>query len=277
MQQKDYKQEIVSHWPLINRLAGRRFSGAFAEEAALYVLNRLEEDDCRRVQSFSGRAKFSTFLASLVVRLLEDFSRKRFGRVRPPQWVSVLGGIWGIVFELLCLQRLSVADAVETMLHRVPDRRKVEEVAWTILEKITDCGKAQALDVEFDDEEIGRKNNDHDMPDHLKGPEEHLLEDERRIFFTILFKGVITGKEKLSATEQSFCKILDTEIMLSGQERLLLKLCFQDGVSVSKAGSMLGMNANQAHGRLRRLLVRLREDFEQIGIDKEFRALLDVV
>ncbi len=274
---QDFKQEITSLWPLINRLARRRFNDTLAEEAALYVLNRLQEDDCRRVRSFSGRARFSTFLSSLTIRLLEDFSRKRFGRVRPPQWISALGGIWLAVFELLCLQRLSVADAVETMLHRIKDRAQVEQVAWTILERVTGCGRQQALEVEFNDEDGQCENNRQGKGEHLKGPEERFMESERRDFLEVLFMGLLVGeKEKqLSALEHSFTRILAAGIELSARERLLIKLCFQDGISVTGAGKMLGLNANQTHGKLRRLLVRLRTGFEQAGIDEELKRLLE--
>jgi hypothetical protein len=37
---------------------------------------------------------------------------------------------------------------------------------------------------------------------------------------------------------------------------------------------MLGLNANQAHGKLRRLLVRLLHDFDQAGIGRELREML---
>lgn len=274
---QDFKQKITVHWPLINRLARRRFNDNLAEEAALYVLNQLQEDDCRRVRSFSGRAGFSTFLSSLTIRLLEDFSRKRFGRVRPPQWISALGGIWIAVFELLCLQRLNVSATVETMLHRIKDRAQVEQTAWTILERVTDCGRQQALEVEFDDEVRVSENNRQAKGGHLKGPEERFMESERRDFFEVLFMGLFAGeKEKqLSAFEHSFVRILAAGIELSAQERLLIKLCFQDGISATRAGKMLGLNANQIHGKLRRLLTRLRIGFELAGIDEELKRLLE--
>jgi predicted DNA-binding transcriptional regulator YafY len=47
---KNYKQKIAAHWLLINRIAERRFIDTnCAEEAALYVMNRLEEDSPRIV------------------------------------------------------------------------------------------------------------------------------------------------------------------------------------------------------------------------------------
>jgi hypothetical protein len=274
---KNYKQEITAHWLLINRIAERRFIDSnCAEEAALYVINLLEEDDCRRLRTFSGRAKFSTFISSLTIRILEDFSRKKFGRVRPPGWITVLGGIWVTLFQLLCLQRLNVVEAIETLKSRVADSKKqqVEKTAWTILEKVNNCGKHQGLEVPFDDAGEGQTNDQDNMVDHHDSPEVHFLKNERRILFELIFKGVTKTKDVQSSAERSFMTILKTPIQMSAKERLLLKLCFQDQLSVTKAGEMLGLNANQSHGKLRRLLIRLRDEFDRAGIGDELRGML---
>ena len=274
---KNYKQEITAHWLLINRIAERRFIDSnCAEEAALYVINRLEEDDCRRLRTFSGRAKFSTFISSLTIRILEDFSRKKFGRIRPPAWITALGGIWVTLFQLLCLQRLNVVEAIETMKRRVADNKQqqVEETAWTILEKVTDCGKHQGLEVPFDDAEEGQPNDQDTIVGHHDSPEVHFLNNERRILFELLFKGVTKGEDVQSPAERSFRTVLETPIRVSAKERLLLKLCFQDELSVTRAGKLLGLNSNQTHGKLRRLLVRLRDEFDKAGIGDELRGML---
>ena len=106
---EQWKKKTLAHWDLINRLAVRRFGTAtLAEEAALFVMNGLAADSWHRVKAHTGKGSFKSFLASLSWRLLEDFSRKRFGRVRPPLWIKKLGGIWSLLFSLLCLERFSV-------------------------------------------------------------------------------------------------------------------------------------------------------------------------
>lgn len=269
----DYKQALTAHWPLINSIAGRRFTDdTLAEEAALYVLNRLEEDDYHRLRAFSGRAKFSTYISSLCIRLLEDFSRKKYGRVRPPGWITALGGIWVMLFRLLCLHRLGVTDAVETVMVRFVGRkrREVEEVAWKILERIIHCGDHHGLEVSLDDAGDGLSGI-LEKDGGTYDPEEQLLEDERRVFFELLFDREV-GNEKLTASAQHLLSA--GTVQLAAEERLLLKLCFQDELSVTRAGKMLGLSANQVHGKLRRLLVRLRNDFDRVGIGDHLRQLL---
>lgn len=272
----EYKQALTTHWPLINSIAGRRFADdTLAEEAALYVLNRLEEDDYRRLRAFSGRAKFSTYISSLCIRLLEDYSRKKYGRLRPPAWITDLGGIWLFLFQLLCMQRLGVVDAVETAMSKASHNRSLEEVedaAWKILERIIHCGSHQGQEVSMDDGHGEGLHTEESIRTKNSTPEEQLLERERRIFFELLFNTDME-RESTSASSQPVW-LRKISLHLKSEERLLLKLCFQDDLSVTRAGEMLGLNTNQVHGKLRRLLARLRTVFDRAGISDELRQLL---
>lgn len=270
----DYKQELTAAWPLINSIAGRRFTDdTLAEEAALYLLNRLEEDDYHRLRAFSGRAKFSTYLSSLCIRLLEDFSRKKYGRLRPPTWVMDLGGIWLVLFQLLCLQRFAVADAVETVITRSGNylRAEVENAAWKILERIIHCGRHQGSEISLDETNEKTVQDQERMHSAIPTPEQQIMAKERETFFELLF-----SKSGQSISEVPAVSVFtdNFSLDLDAQERLLLKLCFQEDLSVTWAGEMLGLNANQVHGKLRRILFRLRCEFDRVGISDELRQLL---
>lgn len=55
-----------------------------AMDAYARVLERLREDDCRRLRAFvsDGRSRFTTWLVAVVRRLCLDWHRERFGRAR---------------------------------------------------------------------------------------------------------------------------------------------------------------------------------------------------
>ncbi len=274
------KKGITVHWSLINRLASRRFGDtSLAEEAALFVLDRLEENDCARLQAFSGKSSFSTYIASVSIRILEDFARKKFGRVRPPGWLKALGGLWTVLFHLLCLERLRVPDAVETVIARgvFRDRDEIETAAWSILERIVHCGKHQGLEVSID-EVAGTQNNKDDFfhcSSSLSEPEKWLQEDEQRTFLHLLFHETLDMDDHaLDDIPRRLKNLSKQSIELSTEDKLLLQLCFKDNFSVSSAGKMLGLNANQVHGRLRRLLSRMREEFTRQGISDDLQQLL---
>ncbi len=269
-QMADIKNKVLANWALINRLARHRFgSTALAEEAALFVLEHLEADDWHRVRSFNGKASFATFLTSLSFRLMEDFSRKRFGRIRPPLWVQRLGGFWLLLFRFLCLERLSVAEAVEGVTQRKSgeDRGDVEAAAWTLLERVVHCGTHQAREVPLVEDE-------HKQITQGTMPEAVFEQEEKDHFLHALFGDLFNPEEKKQAGG-CWGKIVALGVKLTAEERLLLKICYQDGLSVTSAGDLLGYNRHQVHGRLRRLLARLRSDFSAAGISEELRSMLE--
>jgi hypothetical protein len=266
----DWKEKAMSHWGLINRLAGRRFArDVIAEEAALFVINRLEDNDWQRLKGYGGKASLTAYLSTLTFRLLEDFARKKFGRLRPPLWIHNLGGIWELLFRFLCQERLPVQEAVEHVRDRMPleERAVIEDSARTIRAQVTDCGRHQAREVPL--------NEEHDCSGPDAVPQQQRLEEtERDLFFAALFKGVF-GTDGDPGITGSLARVLSTGVRLDVEERLLLKMCYRDNLGVAEAGRMLGMNRHQVHGRLRRLLARLRDDFERAGIGREVRVLLE--
>jgi RNA polymerase sigma factor (sigma-70 family) len=265
----DWKEKVMSHWGLINRLAKRRFANnVIAEEAALFVINGLEEKSWQRLKNFSGKASLPAFLSTLTFRLLEDFARKKYGRLRAPLWIRNLGRVWELLFRYLCQERLSVEEAVEHVRVRMPSEEKasLEDSARTIRAEVTDCGGHTDMEVPLQEE--------HDCSDPKAESQQHFEETERNLFFAALFKGLLDTDRDNEITGE-LARIITTGLYLEAEERLLLKLCFRDGLGVTEAGRMLGMNRHQAHGRLRRLLARLRSDFEKMGISGELRNLLE--
>jgi RNA polymerase sigma factor (sigma-70 family) len=254
-------------------LAARRFvDDNLAQEAVSFALDGLQAANWQRLQSFSGKSRFSTFLSSVVLRLFEDFARKRFGRLRPPIWLQKLGGIWLTLFRLLCQERLSRHEAVDNLaINRGHNRQELEETAATITGEIHDCGHArghsQATEQEDLDYHAANKNQRHD------DCESRLNSREKKLIFSSIFTHLTSNRQDTELAKM-FSGLLQHEIKLKPQEKLLLKLCFQDGVAISEAGRMLGLSTHQVHGKLRRLLTKIRENMEKTGIAAELLELL---
>ncbi len=265
-----WKEQLLAQWEAINRMARRRFSRAeLAEEAALFVMERLVEDDYRRLKEFAGRSSPATFIAVLTLRGLEDFARKRFGRLAPPLWVRRLGGIWTQLFRLLCLERYSPAEAVAILVSRQPTAAGLaEETAYRLLGEIPTCGEHRGEQTPLDEavlpsgeEEAGSEQ------------QRQLEEEERRQLFAALGR-VVFGESGEAVNAALLARISEAGLQLEPRERLLLQLCYRDGVAVTEAGRLLGWNRHQTHGRLRRLLERLRQDLRRAGLEQDLRLLL---
>lgn len=274
----DWNKQITANWLLINRLAERRFGkGATAEEAALFVVDKLLADDCSRLQKYSGTADISAFIAAVSYRLLEDFSRSRFGRKRAPLWIRNLGGFWLKLYRLLCLERLGVTESVAAMGQQSRYSREInpgvdiEEAAWIIRQQVIDCGAHQGLEVELEQAEDAFES-DQGENCSVPAPREKLERLQREEMFRMLFAIMTEVPEQL--VEGELNRLCSLKIKLNPEEKLLLKLCYQDGMNVTQAGMLLGLNRHQAHGRLRRLLSRLRDDFHRAGLADEILAQL---
>jgi len=267
----DWKETILSDWGLINRLAIRRFGhGSLAEEAALAVMNQLLENNGKRLQGYQGRSTVSAFLAAVSWRLLEDFARNRFGRKRPPLWIRHLGGIWLKLYTLLCLERIDIQEAVARISqgHEGDSTADHEEAAWIIRQQVLDCGSHQGLEVEIDEEQPVASTG----PENVGKQVEQIEDRERQELFQMVFHLLTDQPEE--TVERNLAALCSLNIQLSPEEKLLLKLCYHDTISVTRAGEMLGMNRHQAHGRMRRLLARLRDEFRRSGLDREILELL---
>jgi RNA polymerase sigma factor (sigma-70 family) len=280
-EQTGLRELVLQHWDLLERLAARRFPSAnAASEALLYVGRALEADDWRRVRAFEGKARFSTFIGHVAYNLLEDFARQRYGRVRVPKWVKAMGSLWEQVYRLLCFERASETDVVQKLVASAPGKRSaglIEEAIGLILEKAPECGQNRAETLLADPAFL-----DHQQPLHPTAlqlsPEDLMAARQRAAIVTALGECLLAAENPAAerdAVARSFVTKLRPQLKLTAEDRLLLKMVYQDGLKVSAAGRLLGLQQDQVHGRLRRLLQSLRNAFEESGIDEELKVLLN--
>lgn len=265
-----WEQQALAHWDLINRLASRRFpKGELAEEAALFVLDRLAGNDWERLKNFEGRSTLATFIGAVTIRLLEDFGRQRFGRVKPPLWIRRLGGIWLTLFRLMCLERYSPTEAVAMITQQQGGAATVvERAAYQMLGEVPSCGELRGEQVNIETADSSRGDT------CTSSPQEQQIEDEeRRNLMTVL--GRLLFEEKTSGINDAQLQQLNRiDLNVDARDKLLLKMCYRDGLAVAEAGRLLGLNRFQAHGRLRRLLEQLRHALNKAGLADELRLLL---
>lgn len=272
---EDVKKTVLAHLELIDRLAAKKFPDtSLAEEASMYVLEKLEQDNWQRVRKFEDKAKFSTFLAVLAKRLLEDFSRKKFGRARPPAWVKRLGGLWMEVFRRLCMERLSLPDTVATLRSEAPTRSssEIEEVAHTILLKISTCGDQRGRETLVENE-----NFDH--PDHFESHSKASIEDvlqerDERLLLDAISREFLEENKDGTSLHVGVKRLQQIGIILNPEERLLLRLRFSEGMTFAATGRLLGMSEQQTRRKIKDLLVMLRDKFTLAGVDDILQGIL---
>ncbi len=265
MDQDLLKKMTMANWQLVNRLAAQRFQQQeTAEEAALYVLEMLSDDNWKRLQGFSGKSKFTTYFTTVVYRLLEDYSRQRFGRISTPQWIKQLGSFWVTLYRLLCLERFPFSEAIhiaETKLSAL-SCATIEKMAEEILGRVVNCGESH---IEQHDHHTEIPTEKTPFAVHSQAEEDLIQQVLSHIFF---------GEAITQQQEEALQRIFTVKVKLRPNEQLLLKLCYRDGLSQVEAGKLVGLNRFQINGRIRRTLAKIKNAFVESGLADELQLIL---
>jgi DNA-directed RNA polymerase specialized sigma24 family protein len=266
-------RRVAEHSHLIEQIAGRSFPDAnLADKAVDFIEEKLMEDGYRRIRLYQGISGFPTYLRVVVKRLLIDFSRHELGRARIPDWVKDLGEVGKTVYELLCIQRLPLAEVIETLkmpAHGHWPSAALEDAAEAILSKDPDCGKAPERLTLAPPEVM-----DTMLSTILSPEQEYSKKSLEALIGAILSSGKTEGKDRLSAREAEMAAVVRSRLDLTAEERLFLRMVYWDALSVSSAGESLHWNVNQAHGKMRRLLERLNKAFQESGLEESLRDML---
>lgn len=255
------RRALLDYRERIDWLARRRFRDpTLADAAANFVLDQLQADGFARLRAHDGRASLSTFLGTVVTRLLEDYARARSGRAAVPDWVSMRGPLWRRLYTLLCLERHPFRDAVElaqTLLGLSEARTLVEDAARAIRARYPNCGKPGEPEVRLDE-----------PPPEPPDPSQRdpLMADALGDLLAELGGHLLPERVSAPADSAGEGTRSRLQIDLTPEERLLLTLEFRCGLSVSEAGRRLGLSPHAAHGKRRRTLERIRAELREAGL-----------
>jgi RNA polymerase sigma factor (sigma-70 family) len=213
-----------------------------AADCFQFVCEQLIDHRSKRLRKFKGDgpATFSTWLRAIVRNLCIDWHRKQFGRHRLFSSVTQLPVFDQQVFRMVYERAVPPEDCVailaaefpNTTIHQITESRNRIEGAltpkqrWLIAQRVgNQNGNAEHS------EEILR-----DVKDAGPDPEAQAIENER--------------KRRLERAMKS----------LSPNDRLLIRLRFEEGLTLEKAAALLGLgNAQKADRQVREILERLRK------------------
>ena len=213
-----------------------------AADCFQFVCEQLIDNRSKRLRKFKGEgpATFTTWLRAIVRNLCVDWHRKRFGRHRPFSSVSQLPLFDQQVFKMIYERAVSPEECVAALASQFPNttieqisesRERIESVLssnqrWLLAQRIANRnGNAEHSD--------GLLGNIEDLK---ADPEAQAIANER--------------KRKLERAMKS----------LTPNERLLIRLRFEEGVTLEKTASLLGLgNAQRADRQIKEILTRLRK------------------
>jgi len=213
----------------------------------LFVCKQLSHGHFRRLRRFKpeGQASFSTWLRVVVRNLCLDWHRTEFGRHRVYQSIASLSGLDQDVFRSVYIQGLPKEDCFLDLLSRHPrlEPAQVETSLGRIRQALTPrqfwllsmhSPRVESLDSQRGDDQAAARQ---DAADPSPGPE-------------ILF----ARKELQAALEQALTR-------LSKPELLLIRLRYDEGLTLDRVATLMGWkDAQTADRRIRDVLEKLRKE-----------------
>ncbi|MFL0797280.1 MAG: hypothetical protein K6L73_07295 [Cellvibrionaceae bacterium] len=255
----------------LDRLALRRFSQpGLAEEASTHVIQRLSEDNWAMCQQYSGQAKPETYLQTLTQNLLEEFSRKRFGRPRPPEWLKREGDLWVRLWKMVCLERQAVPTVIDKLHNEIERSRELlQQAITTIKSRLPWCGSSNreipADSLCTTEEDPNPELIDQDLETQL---DQHNWEGALHLLFELLLSEDCPSE---SIREELNHKLdtLRASLKLDAQERLLLKMAYQEGLKMNVIADALNMPRYQPGRLLKGIHGRIQKALIDAGINSE--------
>lgn len=239
------KELFLSHLSLIERLIRsicRRscLMGADAEDFESWVKLKLIDDDYGVLRKFRGKAKLTTYLTTVLHHLARDYCIQRTGRWRPSAAARRLGAVAVQLETLLSRDGRSLDEAVEILKlnHRVEASRKdlVQMASQLTLRPPRRFTGEEA---------VGQLAAD-------VATDQRLVDRER--------------SETLHRTETALARVLGN---LGSDDRLILKMRFEDGFTVARIASTLGLEPRPLYSRIEKCLRRMRGFLEAEGLQRQ--------
>ncbi|WP_373089708.1 hypothetical protein [Zhongshania sp.] len=240
-------------------LSAKRFpQPSLAEAAVNEVISRLSENNWHRLQAFTGKALPETYAHTVSARLLEDYARERFGRPRPPKWLKDNGAIWVHIWQMLCLER-QWPDLIIGRLESDHEPGFVQNVIGTVRARIPRCGEPGYCEV-ANAEAIDEAASSASLEDQV------IRENQRSVLNLLSTLISRSNSDACPSTPISANGILEDRLQLSPEDRLLLALIYEDGLSSRKAAAVLNSNPSAVQRRLATITSLLRDLMQDWGI-----------
>ena len=261
----------------LDRACYKRFGQeGLAEEASAYVIDALSQNDWERCSSFTGKAKPETFLYTLCANLIEEFARKRFGRPRPPEWLKNEGDLWVSIWKMVCLERqmpATVIDRLSSIGQRSEDL--VKGIILTIKGRLPWCGSSHReipssafCQYAEDDSFNPEIESEHTLEQSLDNEQyEQSLEILAQLLGFLTRpsnKSMISINSELPHSEKLLN--LGSVLELSQEERLILKMAYQEGVKLNVIAKALNMPSYQPGRLLKAILKKIEAALLDIGM-----------
>lgn len=190
-------------------------------ECFLFVCEKLHDDGFRRLLKFNtrGTAKFRTWLGTVVFNLCVDWHRKEFGRVTLLPAISALPAFDRSVYRLVIEQGMNKETSFQTLRADFPDlTRKLVAVSLSRIYSLLTPRQRWQISVRNRGRKQTRGGPDQGRVERLPDPG--------------------SSPEAQAQKQQELENLQNALAHLPADQRLLLRLRYQEGLSLKKIAQL---------------------------------------
>ena len=237
---------FLANLPVIDAVIGQvcrrhRLTAAESDDFASEVRLHIIEKNYEPLRRFEGRSSLRTYLTVVVQHLFLDYRNRLWGKWRPSVEAKRQGPLAILVERLVTRDGWTIDQAVETL--RTNHGVEVNEQLQALFVRLTQRAPARQFVAEMEADDVS-------SPAPL--PDAHVLRAEQ----DFLAKRVQTALDRVRQT-------------LTPEERLILKMRFEDSVPVADIARALHLNQKRLYRTIEQLLVALRRGLEAEGISRD--------
>jgi RNA polymerase sigma factor (sigma-70 family) len=246
MERQTAETLFLEHLSWINRIAAKSASraGLSEEEASDFISSirlMLMEDDYWIFRKHRGESTLKTYLATVVVRQLNDYMREKRGRWRPSTSARRLGRLAIRLEQLVYRDGFSVSQAVEALKTSEPNVPEERELIL-LLAQLPHREPLRPLEVAFD-------------------------------LSSVQAAGQADTELRESESEQQRLHLMQTVgkviASLPVEDRVIVQLHFSQGLSLGEVARALGLEQKPLYRRVKRLREMLRQRLKDEGVDEQ--------
>lgn len=238
-------EALTEHLPLIERVIASicRRHGCSPDEAEDFdatVKLRLVEDDYAILRKFQGKSSLATYLTTVVHNLFRDYRIRKWGKWRPSVRARRLGTVAVRLDTLITRDGYELHEAVEvlkTSFGVEESREELEEIAAQLPQR------------------TGRRFVGDEALENLQatdGVDRRVIDAEQR--------------RRQERVERALGEAIAE---FPGEERLMLKMRYEDGFTVAAIADALRVPARPLYSSFERYRRRLRKSLEARGVKRE--------
>ena len=257
--------KVCQYTAFMDDLCKKQFNDInMANEASLYVLERLEKSNWNKIYAYNGKISFKNYLAKWIKYLLIDFYRLTIDPgLFPEKLKNQDDPVLRLVYEYLCIKRLNEIDITEQLNILGYDHATVFQLIEKINKDYPDCWKLRKNDIsytDFQEEDVYNQNHVTDV-DHkiIRSESQRFIADLVKVFVSIFTDKLLETNQLIHDKDvMNICEKLMREFKPDAKQKEFLAMIHIHHIPIKDAAEKLNWSKRKAYRQREQLTDQIR-------------------